>query len=83
MNKMRWPYLCHVRIVRATIISSVKIKAEKLIDTICINSSSNKINAPYIITPPEMHKKLSQCLAMQKSNQKIVTHPDKCLLAPI
>lgn len=46
-------YLCHVLMVNATIISSVKISAEKLIATMCINSSSNKINAPYIITPPE------------------------------
>lgn len=45
-------YLCHVRIVNATMMSSVRINAEKLIDTMWINSSSNRTNAPYIITPP-------------------------------
>lgn len=46
-------YLCHVRIVNATMISSVRISAEKLIATMWINSSSNKIRAPYMMTPPE------------------------------
>ena len=48
-------YLCHVLIVSATIISSVKINAEKLMATIWINSSTNKISAPYMMTPPEKY----------------------------
>ena len=43
---------CHVRIVNATIINSVSIKAVKEIETTWINSSSNNSKAPNIMTPP-------------------------------
>lgn len=47
---IRW---CQVLIVSATIINSVRINEVKLIATMWINSPSNIISAPYIITPPE------------------------------
>lgn len=35
-------------------ISSVRIKDVKLIATMCINSSSKRSKAPYMMTPPEV-----------------------------
>lgn len=43
---------CQVRMVRATIVNSVKIKAVKLMATMWRKSSSNNNNAPNIMTPP-------------------------------
>lgn len=45
---------CHVWMVIAIIISSVKMSAVKLIDTTWIKSASNSSNAPYMITAPKI-----------------------------
>lgn len=44
---------CHVLIVKATIINSVRIKAVNEIATMCMKSSSNRNNAPNMMIPPE------------------------------
>lgn len=76
--------------VSATIINSVRMRAEKLIDTIWMNSSSKRINAPYIITPPETRNCTHQFsvysirLRSQQTNTLInaYQHPyEECLVA--
>lgn len=52
---------CQVWTVIATIISSVKMRAVKLIDTTWIKSASNNNNAPYMITAPES-RSLRKCV---------------------
>lgn len=65
--------------VNATIISSVRIKAEKLMATMCINSSSNRINAPYMMTPPAHTKKKNEKLLLNtRCSSSSNAYLDKC-----
>ena len=48
---------CQVRMVSATIMSSVRIRDVNEMATTWMNSSSNKSKAPNMITPPEKYRK--------------------------
>jgi hypothetical protein len=60
---------CHVWIVNATIISSVIIRAVKLIATTWIRSESKVYNAPYIIVAP----KNSFLILHNNNNKKLIS----------
>ncbi len=49
---------CQVRMVRATISSSVRISTVNEMATTCRNSDSNRNNAPYMMIPPAQQCRL-------------------------